>query len=141
MTPYSEVFKRFERKVTDYDLDDLINDDKIEIEIGFLDSSISDFTDCKSDLSDRDDTLLTFNIVLSDDEIEILSLFMVKHWTSQYKNTQDLLEVILSPDSFKRFSPANQLVAVGKLYSDSIDEADLLVSKYIYDDDFIGRLG
>ncbi len=141
MTPYSDIYKRFERKIIDYDLDDLIEVDKHDIEIGFLISSISDFVDCESDLTDRDDFLQTFNITLTELEIEILSLLMVKHWTVQFKNTQDLLETILSPDSFKRFSPANQLNAVNSLYKDSIIESDLLISKYTYTDEFIGGLG
>jgi hypothetical protein len=140
MTLYKKIFKRFEGKITDYDLQELLDENKLEVEILLLDSAISDFNECKQDLSNRDDTTVTFNIVLTDLEIEILSLYMVKQWTSQFKNNQDLLENTLSPNSFTRFSPANKIKAVINLYDYSIIEAEIKVSKYIFTSDFIGGL-
>lgn len=141
MTPYKRVFDAFEGKITDYELKDLIENIRIEIEIMFLNSAVTNFVDCTQDLIDRNDTLEQFNITLTDLEIEILSLLMVKQWTSQFKNTTDLLETVLSPDSFKRFSPANQIKAIRELYNDTITESDILISKYTFNSDFIGGLG
>lgn len=141
MTPYKRVFDAFEGKITDYELKDLIENIRIEIEIMFLNSAVTNFVDCTQDLIDRNDTLEQFNITLTDLEIEILSLLMVKQWTSQFKNTTDLLETVLSPDSFKRFSPANQIKAIRELYNDTTTESDILISKYTFNSDFIGGLG
>ena len=141
MTLYNDIFERFEGKITDYDLKDLLDVNQLMVEILLLNSAISDFNECKQDLSNRDDSTVTFNIVLTDLEIEVLSLYMVKQWTSQFKNNQDLLENVLSPNSFTRYSPANKINAVIGLYDYSIIEAEIKVSKYIFTSDFIGGLG
>ena len=70
-TPYSKIYDRALAKITDYDLALLPDEDLHLMLKGWLTSSISKFRKCKSDLSNRDDELRTFNIDLLDVEIRL----------------------------------------------------------------------
>ena len=50
---------------------------------GYLMSAIAKHRKCEHDLSDRDEELKQFNSDLSDLEIEILAILMLREWISQ----------------------------------------------------------
>ena len=64
-TPYSIIYDRALAKLTDYDLAFLPDDDFRFMLRGWLNSSISKFRKCASDLSNRDDELEIFNLIFS----------------------------------------------------------------------------
>lgn len=141
MTPYSKIFDRFDIKITDYDLASLAESDRVAIETKFLNSAVVNFRKCKVDLSDRDDVAKQFNNTLSDLEQEIIAYYMVKEWTAQYRNAQDIMESVMTTSSFKNFSPANQIKAVRELYNDAVIEASRLEAQYSYSKQNLSGLG
>ena len=86
-TPYSKIYERALAKITDYDLAFLPDDDFRFMIRGWLNSAISKFRKCASDLSDRDDELEVFNVDLVDEEIEILALLIVCEWLEPQINS------------------------------------------------------
>ena len=89
-TPYSKIYERALAKITDYDLAFLPDDDFRFMIRGWLNSSISKFRKCASDLSDRDDELEVFNVDLVDEEIEILAMLIVCEWLEPQVNSVNL---------------------------------------------------
>jgi len=89
-TPYEKIYDRALAKLTDYDLAFLPDDDFRLMLRGWLNSSISKFRKCASDLTDRDDELEVFNVDLVDEEIEILAILMVCEWLEPQVNSVTL---------------------------------------------------
>lgn len=133
MTPYSNVYKRFLRKITDYGLAELSNEDMEDIMNGYLDSAISLFTKCEKDLSDRDDEKQCFNDNLTDIEQEILSRLLVIEWIEPQINSIMNLQPILNDHDFETYSQANFLKVKIELKNDLQSEIDNLMVNYTYD--------
>ena len=76
-TSYKELYNSVYSKIKDYDFIAMSEDEADEILHDYIRPAIVDFEDCKQDLSDRDETLKSFNIDLTDINFEILSNFMV----------------------------------------------------------------
>lgn len=135
MTPYSSIFDLFLSKIEDYEIkNDILTDPDFanEILLGFLKSAIPKFTYSTKDLSDRDDTLLQFNIDLSSMEQEILSTLMVVEYLSPKILRTDLLENNLGSKDFRQYSPANQIKEVRELRESIKTEANSLMVEYYY---------
>ena len=79
-TPFQTIYDRASQKLTDYDLALLPEYDLQDMFHGYLMSAIAKFRKCKSDLKDRDDELLQFNVDLEDEEIEILAVMVPREW-------------------------------------------------------------
>ena len=76
----------------------------------FLTSAIVSFKVCKQDLSDRDDLLQFFNCELTDEEIIILTNFLlIEYISATYINTPLLLRPSLPNKDRSAFSPRNHL--------------------------------
>ena len=133
MTPYSNVYKRFLRKITDYGLAELSNEDMEDIMNGYLDSAISLFTKCEKDLSDRDDEKQCFNDSITDIEQEILSRLLVIEWIEPQINSIMNLQPILNDHDFETYSQANFLKVKIELKNDLQSEIDNLMVNYTYD--------
>ena len=76
-TPYSDIIDLAMIRLTNYELDALKASSPTNFYTymtGMLVSGIPNFTNCKQDLTDRNDTTMTFNITLTDAEKDILSL-------------------------------------------------------------------
>ena len=83
MTQYSTLYEKCLSKIEDPTLAMLPEEDLEEMLHGYLMSAIAKHRKCEHDLSDRDEELKQFNFDLSDLEIEILSILMVREWISQ----------------------------------------------------------
>lgn len=81
-TPYETIYNRALSKIEDPTLAMLPEEDLENILHGYLMSAIAKHRKCEHDLSDRDEELKQFNSDLSDLEIEILSILMVREWIS-----------------------------------------------------------
>ena len=103
MTPYSNVFKRFERQITDFDLDGLIVANKQEIEIELLNNACAQYLTSKDDLT-RDDTSMQFTNTISEQSELILANYMVQGWCKPYVNNQELFETHFSTMEYQKFS-------------------------------------
>ena len=111
-TSFIDVYSRFSMKITDFNLDKIyISSTPVYYNYvkGFLISSISKFTQCNKDLSQRTDISHTFNIDLSDLEIEILAEMMVVEWCG--KEVRSIMELrrYLNDTDFKMFSESQNL--------------------------------
>lgn len=82
-TPYETIYNRALSKIEDPTLAMLPEEDLENMLHGYLMSAIAKHRKCEHDLSDRDEELKQFNSDLSDLEIEILSILMVREWISQ----------------------------------------------------------
>lgn len=133
MTPYFNVYKRFLRKITDYGLAELSNENMEDIMNGYLDSAISLFVKCKKDLSNRDDEKQTFNEDLTDTEQEIIAKLLVVEWIEPQINSIMNLQPILNDHDFETYSQANFLKVKLELKTDLKSELDNLIVNYTYD--------
>ena len=131
-TPYSKIYDRALAKITDYDLARLPEEDFQFMLRGWLDSSISKFRKCASDLSDRDDELNTFNVDLVDEEIEILALLMVCEWLEPQVNSVLLTHQMFGGKEEKFYAQANQLAELKALRDSTRTEARKLMRDYTY---------
>lgn len=82
-TPYEIIYNRALSKIEDPTLAMLPEEDLENMLHGYLMSAIAKHRKCEHDLSDRDEELKQFNSDLSDLEIEILSILVVREWISQ----------------------------------------------------------
>jgi len=133
VTPYFNVYKRFLRKITDYGLAELSNENMEDIMNGYLDSAISLFVKCKKDLSNRDDEKQTFNEDLTDAEQEIIAKLLVVEWIEPQINSIMNLQPILNDHDFETYSQANFLKVKLELKTDLKSELDNLIVNYTYD--------
>lgn len=131
-TPYSKVYDRALAKITDYDLAFLPDDDFRFMLRGWLDSSISKFRKCASDLSNRDDELEIFNVDLVDEEIEILALLMVCEWLEPQVNSVLLTNQMFGGKEEKWFSQSSHLAELKALRDETRTEAKKLMRDYTY---------
>ena len=131
-TPYSKIYDRALAKITDYDLAFLPDDDFRFMLRGWLDSSISKFRKCASDLSNRDDELEIFNVDLVDEEIEILALLMVCEWLEPQVNSVLLTNQMFGGKEEKWFSQSSHLAELKALRDETRTEAKKLMRDYTY---------
>ena len=82
-TPYETIYNRALNKLEDPQLLMMPEEDLEEMLHGYLLSAIAKHRKCEHDLSDRDEELKQFNSDLSDLEIEILGILMLREWISQ----------------------------------------------------------
>ena len=131
-TPYSIIYDRALAKITDYDLAFMPEENFQLMLRGWLQSAISKFRKCASDLSDRDDELATFNIDLEDEEIEILAMLMVGEWLDPQVNSVTLTHQFFGGKEEKFFAQANQLAEIKALRDETRTEARKLMRDYTY---------
>lgn len=83
MTLYSTLYNRCLQKLEDPTLMQLPEEDLEDMLHDYMLSAIAKHRKCEHDLSDRDDELKQFNSDLSDLEIEILAILMLREYISQ----------------------------------------------------------
>ena len=138
-TPYSNIFKRFESMMTDFDLDGLLILNKIEIEVDLLNNACSQYFTSIDDLT-RDDLIFTFINELSSHSEFILANFMVQGWCKPYVNNQELFETHFATSEYKQFSPSAKMEQIRLLMVYAEGEASKLATK-ISVRNVLGRLG
>lgn len=128
MTPYSNIFKRFERMITDFDLDGLIVANKEQIEIELLSNAVAEYINSVDDLT-RNDTTKQFTNTLSEQSEKILANYMVQGWCKPYVFSQDLFETNFSTMEYQKFSPAELMLRIQNLMTYVQREAGRLSTK------------
>lgn len=129
-TPYDSIYQSFLQKISDYSflsMDDTVLKNNLS---GYLKSSITKFKRCKHDLSERDDIVGQFNIDLTDEEIEILSIYMMVEYLSPKLVTSDLIAQSLSSQDFNIYSQANHIKEIRLLRDSYKSEADQAMMRY-----------
>ena len=99
----------------------------------YLVPAITRFYVCTKDLSDRDDEVKCFNEELTDDEVEILSNYMLIEFVdSNYIRVPSILKATLSSSDFNAFSSANLLAKLLEMRNTYMEENETLLSRYAW---------
>lgn len=132
-TPFSDVFKKFLNKITDPQLLSLPNDNLESIMTDYMESGITRFRKCKQNLKDYDETNQQFNITLTLEEIEILTLWMLYEYHNQNIMRIELLKQSLSSKDYQQYSQANHLNALLSLRMTLQEDVNKMMKYYTYD--------
>ena len=134
MTQYSTLYEKCLSKIEDPTLVMLPEEDLENMLHGYLMSAIAKHRKCEHDLSDRDEELKQFNSDLSDLEIEILSILMVREWISvQLHSVVNTLQVFGGKEE-KFYSQSSHLAELRALDESLRLEAQQLSRDYTYTD-------
>lgn len=134
-TPYSVLYDSVLSKVKDYDFLSLTESEVYEIMFDYIRPAIVKFKSCKQNLKNRDDLCECFNFELTDDEVEILSDFMVvTYLDSNYIRVPAAMKQQLSSKDFNTFSPAELLGKVTSVRNKYMQEAKQTMVDYSYRD-------
>lgn len=109
-TPYKVLADRVINKLRSSGYTNITEQELDEIICTSIPVAAVKFKACKQDLSNRDNDNQIFNIVLTEEEIEILANFMyIEFLNTNYINVPSLLRENLSSRDFLSFSSANHL--------------------------------
>ena len=112
-TSFDTIYSRFLSKVSDYEWNKYSEQEIRDELLDYVYAAMSDFKFCKKNLNDIDISLFQFNADLTNDEIEILTHYMVIRWIdTKFIHRQTLLKQNLPSRDFNSYSPGNHL---GKL--------------------------
>lgn len=134
MTQYSTLYEKCLSKLEDPTLAMLPEEDLEEMLHGYLMSAIAKHRKCEHDLSDKDEELKQFNSDLSDLEIEILSILMVREWISQRLNSVTNVMQVFGGKEEKWFSQASHIKELREMDDRLRLEAQQLSRDYSYTD-------
>ena len=106
MTSYDIIYARCLAKLEDPTLLQLAEEDLEQMLHDYMLSAIAKHRKCEHDLSDRDEELKQFNSDLTDLEIEILAILMLREWISvRLYSVTNVLQVFSGKET-KWFSQA-----------------------------------
>ena len=132
-TPYEKIYENLLPKFRSYEIPFMTPDEVKEYLHDFLVPATAKFQHCRKDLKDRDDILERFNVDLTDNEIEILSNYLLlEYLDSEYVRTPTLLKLALPSTDFKAFSPANMLEKLMNMHKQYLIENETLISRYAW---------
>ena len=134
MTQYSTLYEKCLSKIEDPTLAMLPEEDLEDMLHGYLMSAIAKHRKCEHDLSDRDEELKQFNFDLSDLEMEILSILMVREWISQRLNSVTNVMQVFGGKEEKWFSQASHIKELREMDDRLRLEAQQLSRDYSYID-------
>ena len=130
-TPYKVLYDGVMDKMRSAGLPNVTEEDFDEILSSYVRPAAVRFRACRQDLSRRCDELASFEIDLTDDEIEILVNFMHAEFLSaNYINVPSLLRQSLVSRDYHAFSSANHLKGLTDLRSAILRETRQMISAY-----------
>ena len=133
-TPYSVIINAFIIKVKAYQLIALLEEEREDMAIAYLDAAVSKFyRKCKTNLLDRDLDNKTFNKELSVDESDILAELMVVEWLTPQMYDDELLESRLNTKDFTEYSPAKLIEQIRYVFESSKKAAKYRMINYTYE--------
>ena len=132
MTSYEVLYNRCLSKLEDPTLMQLPEEDLEEMLHGYLLSAIAKHRKCEHDLSDRDEELKQFNSDLSDLEVEIISILMLREWIGQRLHSVTNVMQVFSGKETKWFSQAAHIAELRELDDRLRIEAQKLSRDYTY---------
>lgn len=132
MTQYSTLYEKCLSKIEDPQLAMLPEEDLENMLYGYLMSAIAKHRKCEHDLSDRDE--VGFKANLSDLEIEILAILMVREWISQQLHSVTLTLQVFSGKESKYYSQSAHIAELRELDDRLRLEAQQLSRDYTYTD-------
>ena len=133
-TPYETIYNRALSKIEDPTLAMLPEEDLENMLHGYLMSAIAKHRKCEHDLSDRDEELKQFNFDLSDLEIEILSILIVREWISQRLHSVTTVMQTFSGKETNFYSQSSHIKELREMDDRLRLEAQQLSRDYSYTD-------
>lgn len=133
MTLYSTLYERCLAKCEDPQLAMLPEEDLEEMLHDYMLSAIAKHRKCEHDLSDRDDELKQFNSDLSDLEIEILAILMLREYISQRLHSVVNVLQVFSGKETSFFSQAAHIKELREMDDRLKLEAQQLSRDYTYE--------
>lgn len=123
MTPFSVIINKFLGKITDDMYLELTPEDTMRDAKQILLDAIPYFEFPRFPLYNFDEEKETYNINLTDEEINILALLMKTAWLERQINSVEVTRMKYSSSDFKFTSQANHLSKLLSLKSENIREA------------------
>lgn len=133
MTLYSTLYNRCLQKLEDPTLMQLPEEDLEDMLHDYMLSAIAKHRKCEHDLSDRDDELKQFNSDLSDLEIEILAILMLREYISQRLHSVVNVLQVFSGKETLFFSQAAHIKELREMDDRLKLEAQQLSRDYTYE--------
>lgn len=133
MTLYSTLYNRCLQKLEDPTLMQLPEEDLEDMLHDYMLSAIAKHRKCEHDLSDRDDELKQFNSDLSDLEIEILAILMLREYISQRLHSVVNVLQVFSGKETSFFSQAAHIKELREMDDRLKLEAQQLSRDYTYE--------
>jgi hypothetical protein len=132
MTSYETIYNRCLSRITDPTIAMLPDEDLEDMLHGWMLSAIAKHRQCTNDLSDRDDEIKQFNVTLTDLEIEILAILMVREWISSQLHSVTLTLQVFSGKETKYYSQSQHIAELRELDERLQIEAQKLSRDYTY---------
>jgi len=141
-TPYKVLFDGVITKLRSTGIPNITEDELDDILLDYIRPACVRFWACNQDLNSRNDVLASFEIELTDDEVEILVEFMyVEFLNANYINVPSLLRQSLVSRDYHAFSSRNHLDGLIGLRDKAKAEARHLISVYSnINSDLFGKL-
>lgn len=132
-TPYEKIYDNLLPKFRSYEIPLMSTEEVKDYLHDYLIPAISRFHVCRKDLTDRDDVLQRFNIDLSNEEVEILTNYLlIELLDSEYIRVPSLLKISLPSSDFKAFSKANLIDKLMAMHKTYVSENETLLSRYAW---------
>ena len=132
MTSYMTLYERCLNKLEDPTLLQLPEEDLENMLYGYMLSAISKHRKCAHDLSDRNEEMKQFNSDLTDLEMEILAILMLREWISVRLHSVTNVLQVFSGKETKYYSQAQHLSELRELDQRLKIEAQQLSRDYTY---------
>lgn len=132
-TSYERIYDNVLPKFRSWEIPLMSEDEVKECLHDYLVPAIVRFHVCRKDLNDRDDDSGSFNVDLSDVEVEILSNYLLlEYLDATYIKTPTLLKSSLSSTDFNSFSSANMLDKLMAMHKTYLAENESLLARYAW---------
>lgn len=132
-TTYEDIYSRVLPKFTNYNILNMEDSEVRDMLQDYLMIAIPKFHVCRKDLYDKDDYAETFNVELSEMEMDILTNYMcIAYIDAEYINTPLMLKSALNSRDFNTFSPANHLDKLLLTHKTLLMDNEALLMRYAW---------
>lgn len=142
MTSFSAVYDSFLSKITDDMYMELTREDTEKLLKELFFSALPHFEFPRQNLDDYDATAETFNIDLTEEEINIIAIYMIVEWIGQQLASIENIRMKYTGVDFKMTSQANHIAKLQSLKSKYETEGfhlQRLYKRRIKDDEGVQR--
>jgi hypothetical protein len=114
-TPFEKVYKSFYSRITDDMFLEMTKDETDTMLLELLETALPWFEFPRVDLYDQDEITYQFNADLSQEEINIIAIYMVVAWIGQQLASIENTRMKYSGNDFKFTSQANHMAKLSQL--------------------------
>jgi hypothetical protein len=114
-TPFEKVYKSFYSRITDDMFIEMTKDETDTMLLELLETALPWFEFPRVDLYDQNEITYQFNADLSQEEINIIAIYMVVAWVGQQLASIENTRMKYSGNDFKFTSQANHMAKLSQL--------------------------